>query len=166
MLRKRNLIDAELADAMGKPMASGHLGEWLAARIFDIGLVPSSAHPVFDGHFRSGQLAGRTVNVKWYLKREGMLDISDSLELDFYLVLCGPPATPAAKSTRPWLIDAVYLFDAQKLHADLRGRNLRLGIASSVRNQLWADAQIHPPTPSSPLRLASRQHELLSLFRS
>jgi hypothetical protein len=27
----------------------------------------------YDGHFRSGPLAGKTVNVKWYLKQERCL---------------------------------------------------------------------------------------------
>jgi len=32
--------------------------------------------PAFDGRFSSGALQGRTVNVKWYLKREGLLDVT------------------------------------------------------------------------------------------
>ena len=47
----------------------------------------SAAAAAIDGHFRSGLLEGRTVNIKWYLNREGLLDTSESDLLDYYLVL-------------------------------------------------------------------------------
>jgi hypothetical protein len=63
-----------------------------------------------------GPLQDRTVNVKWYLKQEGLLDITEALILD-YLVMTGPrsAATSSRKSTRPWQIDSVYLFRAVEL---------------------------------------------------
>ena len=42
LLRARNAIDAELAELTGRPMTSGHLGEWIAAQIFDIELEASA----------------------------------------------------------------------------------------------------------------------------
>jgi hypothetical protein len=98
LLRKRNEIDAELARLMHRPMTSGHLGEWIAAQVFDIELEASAVAADIDGRFRSGPLQGRTVNIKWYLKREGVLDTAESTALDHYLVLTGP-RSPAVSST-------------------------------------------------------------------
>ena len=92
LLHERSTIDAEIARIMHRPMTSGHLGEWLAARVFDIELEPAATATAIDGRFRSGSLRGRTVNIKWHLKREGLLDMSESDLLDYYLVLTGPPS--------------------------------------------------------------------------
>jgi hypothetical protein len=73
-LRERNAIDVELARLIHRPMTSGHLGEWITAQVFDIELEASAVAAGIDGRFRSGPLQGRTVNIKWYLKREGLLD--------------------------------------------------------------------------------------------
>jgi hypothetical protein len=89
LLRERNEIDAELARLMHRPMTSGHLGEWIAAQVFDIELEASAVAAGIDGRFRSGPLQGGTVNIKWYLKREGALDTTESTALDYYLVLTG-----------------------------------------------------------------------------
>ena len=78
LLRERNAIDAELARLIQRPMTSGHLGEWIAAQVFDIELEASAVAAGIDGRFRSGPLQGRTVNIKWYLKREGLLDTTES----------------------------------------------------------------------------------------
>ena len=75
LLRERNAIDERLAKIVSRPMTAGHLGEWLAARIFGIELEPTAVKTAFDGRFTSGQLQGRTVNVKWHLKRENLLDL-------------------------------------------------------------------------------------------
>ena len=102
LLHERNAIDAEIAALMHRPMTSGHLGEWIASEIFDIELEPSAVAAGFDGSFRSGPLHGQTVNIKWYLKREGLLDTSESVRLDYYLVLAGPRSAAASSrgSTR------------------------------------------------------------------
>jgi hypothetical protein len=50
-------------------MTSGHLGEWIASQIFDIQLEASAVTAAVDGRFRGGPLAGRSANVKWYLKK-------------------------------------------------------------------------------------------------
>lgn len=137
LLRARNAIDAEIASIIGRPMTSGHLGEWIAARIFDIELEPSATATAIDGRFRSGELAGRTVNSKWYLKREGLLDMSSAPALDFYLVLAGPASAAASSrgSTRPWSVDVVYLFDAYQLREEqtmLRAPRLEAPLSSVV----------------------------------
>lgn len=109
LLDQRNAIDAEIAAIIERPMTSGHLGEWIASRVFDIQLERSAAARGIDGRFRSGLLSGKSVNVKWYLKREGILDLADSAELDFYLVLAGPVSAVGSSrgSTRPWTIEAI-----------------------------------------------------------
>jgi hypothetical protein len=73
LLRERNLIDEKIAAITLRPMVSGHLGEWIAGRIFGIELEKSAVTAAIDGRFTSGPLSGRTVNVKWYLKQEGLL---------------------------------------------------------------------------------------------
>jgi hypothetical protein len=86
------------------------------------------------------------VNVKWYMQREGLLDMTVSEVLDEYLVMTGPVGAAASSlgRTRPWRIDAVYLFDVQALRADLLDRGRQVGTASSIRNELWTEAEIYP----------------------
>jgi hypothetical protein len=90
LLEKRNRIDGEIAALIQRPMTSGHLGEWIAAGIFDIELEKSASAAALDGHFRSGPLQRRSVNVKWYLRREGILDLTSAAMPDDYLVMTGP----------------------------------------------------------------------------
>ena len=152
LLRERNTIDAELASLIQRPMTSGHLGEWIAAQIFDIELEPSASAAGIDGRFRSGALQDRTVNIKWYLKREGLLDTTESTALDDYLVLAGPPSAAVSShgTTRPWCIQAVFLFDARQLRSEQTARGVKQGVASSVTKQQWAPPRSipQPPTPS------------------
>src|SRR5829696_1305384 len=50
------------------PMASGHLGEWIAAQIFDIALEQSASATATA---ISARARCRTVNVTWFVQREG-----------------------------------------------------------------------------------------------
>jgi hypothetical protein len=61
------------------------------------------------------------VNVKWYPRRQGLIDVSASDRLDNYLVLVGPPFAPKSSGpgTRPWQSDVEYLFDLESLSAEL-----------------------------------------------
>lgn len=166
LLRRRNEIDTAIARIIDRPMTSGHLGEWIAAQVFDIELEDSATAPAFDGRFRNGPLMGKTVNVKWYLKQEGLLDMTESAALSFYLVLTGPRSAAASSrsSTRPWCIDAVYLFNATDLLARQRDRNVKIGVATSVLKAQWEAAEIFPIARNSLLRLSSAQVDLLQLF--
>lgn len=167
-LRERNRIDDQIAEVIHRPMTSGHLGEWIAAQIFDIELELSASEAVIDGCFRSGPLEGRTVNVKWYLEREGLLDMTAAEDLHDYLVLTGPVGVAASSRgrTRPWRIDAVYLFDAQTLRADLLARGQQVGTASSIRNELWTGAEIYPEPRNNRFLLTAEQVQALRLFRA
>lgn len=166
LLRERNAFDAEIAAIMHRPMTSGHLGEWIASQVFDIELEPTATAPAIDGRFRSGPLQGRTVNIKWYLKREGLLDMSESDQLDYYLVLAGPPAGAVSSrgGTRPWCIDAVFLFDARDLRAEQVQRGIKRGTASSVLKRQWTAAQVYPAASNPLLTVTSRQADMLRLF--
>lgn len=165
MLRERNVIDARIGRLINRPMTAGHAGEWLASRIFDIELEPSAVAKAIDGRFRTGPLAGRSVNVKWYLKRENLLDMTDDDALDYYLVLAGPKASSRDDRTlRPWLIDAVYLFDAHALLIQQRARGVMTGVAAGVRAEQWQAAEIYPTQTCQALILSAEQREQLRLF--
>ena len=101
LLRERNIIDSGIAKIIGRPVTAGHLGEWIASQIFDISLEESAATPGLDGRFRTGPVSGRTVNIKWYMKRTGLLDTTESSALDYYLVLTGPPSPPDLRVALP-----------------------------------------------------------------
>jgi hypothetical protein len=166
MLRERNTIDAELASLIQRPMTSGHLGEWIAAQIFDIELEPSASAAGIDGRFRSGGLQDRTVNIKWYLKREGLVDTTESTMLDYYLVLAGPPSAAISSrgTTRAWCIQAVFLFDARQLRSEQTARQVKRGVASSVPKQQWAAAEIYPSAINPELAISPWQAEQLEQF--
>lgn len=165
LLTTRNEIDAEIGRAIGRPMTSGHLGEFIASSIFQIELEQSATAPAIDGRFLTGLLAGKTVNVKWYLKREGMLDVSISDALDYYLVFTGPasPASRSRHSLRPWVITNVYLFDARAVRDGLLTKGRQVGTASSVTAQQWAAAEAYPKQHPL-LPLSPSQQQALALF--
>jgi hypothetical protein len=61
LLDQRNRVDRGIAQVLKRPAEGGHIGEFIASRVFDITLEPSAARRGFDGRFVSGALAGRTV---------------------------------------------------------------------------------------------------------
>ena len=91
-IKQKNFTDAEIASIIGRPAERGHVGEYTAAHIFDISLQQSASHEGIDGCFVSGNLKGKTVNVKWYGKMEGLLDLTPESLPDLYLVMTGPKA--------------------------------------------------------------------------
>jgi hypothetical protein len=166
LLGERNELDARIAALVGRPALSGHLGEWIAAQVFGIELDAVANRKATDGHFIAGPLAGATVDVKWSLKREGLVDMAKSDWPDYYLVLAGPKAAAASSrnSTRPLVVENVYLFSGPVLAADLRSRGRAVGTASSVRAALWAAAEIYPRA-SEMLPLTESQRRMLELLR-
>jgi hypothetical protein len=166
LIRQMNRTGSEIAALIGRPALQGHVGEFIASRIFDIELETSATQRALDGHFRSGALAGRSVNVKWYGKRENLLDLAQSDGPDFYLVLAGPPAPPVSSrgQVRPWCIESVHLFEHAPLVAGLRRAGVKIGIATSVRKDLWAPAQLYPEQRSPLLVLTAEQRGSLELF--
>jgi hypothetical protein len=147
-------------------VTAGHLGEWIASRIFGIVLEESAATEGFDGRFHSGPLQGCTVNIKWYMKRTGLLDTTAFPGLDYYLVLTGPPS-PSGSSrgiSRPWCIQAVFLFEARQLNAEQAARGVRSGIASSVIRQRWDAAELYPQARNRLLTATPEQVQMLRLL--
>jgi hypothetical protein len=167
LLRVRNVVDEAIARIINRPVASGHLGEWLASEIFGIDLAPTAVNRGFDGRFRSGELAGQTVDIKWYLKREGVLDINVTVSPDYYLVMTGPTAAASSSlgARRPGCVEAVYLFETTNLLAEQMGRGVALGVASSVRNAQWTAAEVYPCRNDALLNVTDEQRALLELFR-
>ena len=166
LIRERNETSAEIAALIGRPAIFGHVGEYLASSIFDIQLNESASSKGTDGHFRAGPLAGKSVNVKWYGKQESILDITPRCLPDFYLVMTGPKSSAASsrETTRPWLIEHVYLFDAKILVSELSDRKLKVGIATSVRQCYWKDAEIYPHQTNQEYILSEEQKKMLRQF--
>jgi len=167
LIEQRNEIDARIGAIIGRPAMPGHIGEFVASHVFGIALETSATTAGHDGRFAAGPLAGKTVNVKAYGKRENMLDINLCHVPDYYLVLTGPKATSATSKgrTRPWVISEVFLFDASALIELLRSRQTKIGIATSVPSAEWEKARIFPVSPDAPLKLPEEPVRLLRLFQ-
>jgi hypothetical protein len=101
-----------------------------------------------------------------YGKYERMLDINPLAPLDYYLVFTGPVATAMSSrgTLRPLCIERVFLFDAQRLHAELEQRGVKIGIATSVHTAQWDAAEIYPPSTNPLLVISELQRGQLELF--
>lgn len=169
LLNEKNTLETNIAHLIGMPAEKGHVGEFIASQVFDIELAETATQAGFDGHFRIGPMSGRTVNVKWYGKREGILDINPKHLPDYYLVLTGPRsnATSSRGTTRPWLIEEVFLFEARPLVGRLSERGIQVGVATSVRGNEWEDARIwsHNAGPIGSL-VSPSASKSLSMFAS
>ena len=104
--------------------------------------------------------------MKWYLKREGLLDTTEHPGLDHYLVRTGPPsaAVSTRNTTRPWCVETVFPFDAPQLRSEQEARGVKCGVASSVITQQWAATEIYPWTANMQLTITSQQAAQLRLF--
>lgn len=165
-IKHKNTADTEIARIAGRPAERGHVGEYIAARVFGIALEPSASHKGVDGRFVGGNLARKSVNVKWYGKMEGLLDVTLGSQPDFYLVLAGPKAAALSSRglTRPWIISYVYLFDSTWLLEELKALGVKIGVATSIRSYLWERAEIYPVQRSLQLSMSEEQKKLISLF--
>ena len=163
LIRQRNAIDNKIAAIIDRPAERGHIGEFVAAAAFDIELHKSATKKGSDGVFRSGQLTGRSVNVKFYGKRETILDMTLDDPPDFYLVLTGPRATATSSKgqTRPLTISSAYLFDHHELVSRL---TVKIGTATSVKNQFWNEAEIYPSQNNELLQLTPERRSMIEMF--
>jgi hypothetical protein len=168
ILRKRNALDAEIAAIISRPAIRSHLGEYIASSVFDIELNASAAEKASDGRFRSGPLAGSSVNVKFLGEQDGLLAIRRDGVPDFYLVMTGPVAPPRASRGRsvPTLIVHVYLFDGHKLVAELTAEGKKLSEATPIGKQRWMAAEVYPESKSALLQVGEEQRTMLRLFGS
>lgn len=168
LLTEMNSIGEKISEITQRPATIGHTGEYIAAEIFDIELEESANAKGFDGLFRSGTLAGKSVNVKWYGKLEYMLDINPDALPEYFLVMTGPKAKVLTSKggIRPWLIDYVFLFNAAELMIELNARGVKIGIATSVRKHEFQDAEIYPNKRHMSYRMTDDQMGKLMAFGS
>ena len=167
LLARRNAIDEKITALIDRPALSGYIWEWIAQEIFRVKLEQPANRKDFDGRFTDGPLAGETVNVKWYGKRDGLLDINPAGVPDNYLVLTGPKAGAMTSrgQTRPLVITEVFLFDAPALVEQFRVQKRRLGVAAYVRQHEWEAARVYPEAaPRTRLPLTDAKREALKLF--
>ena len=168
LIKRRNSVARDITALIGRPAQIGHIGEYVASRIFHIVLEEDAAHKGSDGRFSDAPLKGRTVNIKWYSMREGLLDINPDALPDYYLVLAGPQSAAISSRgrVRPWIIEAVFLFDAHDLVRQLEALGVRIGTASSVRQRFWEQAEIYPNQSSTKLLVSEEQRKQLRLFNA
>jgi len=128
-------------------------------RTSGVSLVASTFWTMIRGILRRGHL-------KWYGKREGILDIDPAGIPDYYPVLPGPKASaaPSRGTTRPWLIESGSLFHGPDTVLNLRTRGVKIGVASSVLASDWDEAELYPRSNPSLLALSDEQRKLLALF--
>ncbi len=165
LLSRFNEVGSQIAAIVGRPATTGHIGEFIASRIFDIELERSANSKALDGRFRSGPLAGKSINIKWYPKLES-LDINPLSIPDFYLVMAGPRSSaPNSRNVdRPLVITQVFLFAAEALMAELRTRGVKVQTGTSVRREEWSRAEVYPSAKSQLYVLSETQRQLLALF--
>jgi hypothetical protein len=165
LLRQMNAIGEEISRIIQRPALTGHLGEFVASRVFNIDLEPSANSKGIDGRFRDGPLAGKSVNIKCYLKLE-TLDINPNAIPDYYLVLSGPrsKATNSKGATRPFVISHVFLFDTSVLIPELESRPVRLQTGTSLLRRQWENAEIFPSVNPRLYELTDAQRAMLTLF--
>ena len=165
LLRDRSVIDAKMAKLIQRPAERGHLGEYIASIIFDIELNRLANQNVIDGHFMSGVLKGRSVNVKWYGLQERIIDLHPDSCPDYFLVFTGPKSASVSSvgGKRPLVIDKVFLFAGPALINGLKKRGRAPGKASYVLNNLWDEAEIYPKS-SPAMKLTKIQQKSLAMF--
>lgn len=163
LIKQRNEIDKDISETIGRPAERGHIGEFVAAEIFDIELHGSANYRGSDGIFRRGKLAVRTVNIKCYGKNSGILAMKEKYPPDFYLVLTGPKtsADSSRNTTRPWSISSVFLFDHHELVSQITSGDIG---HASVKRHLWDKAEIYPNPSNGMLLLTPHQRSMIELF--
>lgn len=167
LLHARNTVESNIANLLNCSANLSSVGEYIAANIFGITLIPSAQHSEFEGIFAHGQLAGKTVDIQWYPRREGFMNIHPQRSPDFYLVMAGPrqESSTTRALVNPWLITSVHLFESSELLAALHERGVQIGSHTSIINQFWERSEIFPQLHNQSLLLTDEQRQLLQMFR-
>ena len=167
LIKERNATEKDISAIIDRPATTGHIGEFVAAEIFDVKLLDSASHKGIDGHFTSGQLTGKSVDIKCYPKNEGVLGMTLDGHPDFYLVLTGPrTAELSSRGTiRPWTIESVFLFDGPALVQQLDELGVKISVATSVRHRFWDEAEIYPSQNNLALQPTPAQRSMIEMFR-
>lgn len=163
LVKSRNTIDGKLAAIIGRPAQAGNIGEYIASIIFRIALDEAGKRDGYDGRFTDGPLVGRTVDVQWHPRQDGLLNIRPEAVPDYYMVLAGPQAAPSG-TANPWLIESIFLFNGHSLLTGLRERGVQIGSGTSVTGPLWERAEMYPVTRNTLLPLSDEQRKMLVLF--
>ena len=162
LLKSRNTIDDKIATIIGRTAQTNNIGEYIASIIFRITLDETGKRRGYDGRFNAGSLAGHTVDVQWHPKQNGQINIKLDAIPDYYLILTGPEATSSIAS--PWIIESIFLFQANELLNALRERGVQLGNGTSVTGPLWERAEIYPVPRNNRLIVEDEERKLLVLF--
>lgn len=157
----------ESSQFIKRPALTGHLGEFIASRVFAIDLEASATSRGMDGRFHDGAVAGRSVNIKCYPKL-ATLDIRADAHPEFFLVLAGPrgSATTSRGASRPFVIDHVVLFEAEPLCAELQARGVKIQTGTSLLRAQWDAAEPYPATRCERYAISASQRAMLALFNS
>ena len=168
LVRTWNAINRALGRFLGRSASSGHITEDIASRIIHILLEQRANHPVSDGTFTAGALAGKSVNVKWRGGGSRTVNVKDVNHLpDYFLSFVGPKKsaiTDPSPGYHPFSIKEVCLFEAETLATLLREKGKEKGHMTSVQKQVWDQARIYPQHEHSPIRLTPEQETMLALF--
>jgi hypothetical protein len=167
LLQKRSTLDAGISLLIGRPAERSHIGEYIASKIFHIGLNKSASHKCFDGCFEKGSpLEGKTVDVKFYGKQESMLAVNETVQPDYFLVMTGARAEggPSRSGSRALVIEFVYLFDGQAVGEGIRRRNGKFGVAAGIPQAEWRAAEVYPHPSNSAFVVTDEQRDQLGLF--
>lgn len=166
LIKNRNSIEKEISQIIERPAFSGHLGEYIASKIFDIDLNVSATQKGNDGIFKLGLLQGKSVNVKLYSKRETLLDLSLDSAPDYYLVLSGPkyPEMSSKSTTRPLVLSSVFLFNSEIFLQQSKQRGVKISKQTSTMESQWNDAEIYPSQKNKELIVSENQRNMLLLF--
>jgi hypothetical protein len=65
---------------------------------------------------------------------------------------------------RPWVIEAVYLFNSRELITELNRSGVKIYEATSIKRALWDAAEIYPTAQNPALALTDEQRRSLALF--
>ena len=74
------------------------------------------------------------------------------------------PASSSRGEVRPLVISQVFLLNMKRLVPELERRGVKIGIATSVRNQDWDEAMVYPVQRNMELVLDEEQVGEVALF--
>jgi hypothetical protein len=166
LIKQKNKIEKEIGKIIDRPAIIGHVGEYIASKVFDIRLENSASTKGLDGYFEEGILKGKSVNIKFYTKNERLLDITPNFLPDYYLVLTGDVGlnTSSKGTVKPWCISSVYFFESKDLIERLKKRNVKIGTATSVNKSFWEEVEVYPIATNTTYHLSEKQKDVLKLF--
>ncbi len=162
LIKERNSIDQEISSMINRPTTIGHMGEFIASKIFGIELEKSASNKSIDGKFSEGTLSGCTVNMKWFSNNDGHLNLTPNNPPDYYLVMTGPKIKPSSSlgKSAPLCIEYVFIFES----SNLIQCGVKSGTAKYVPNHLWNQAEIYPNQVSKLLIISDAQKKLIKSF--